>query len=126
MVRRLLVGFAEELELDGAGRVLISPSLRQYAGLEKEIWLIGQGRHFEIWSDAGWKAAAGCDLRRRRQAAASGPGKPCVVNADLHVSVLLTEAVAALAIRRTGVYVDATFGRGGHSRRSSPRSGRGG
>ena len=56
MVRRLLVGFAEEVELDGAGRLLISPSLRQYAGLEKEIWLIGQGRHFEIWSDAGWKA----------------------------------------------------------------------
>ena len=56
MVRRLLVGFAEEVELDGAGRLLISPSLRQYAGLEKEVWLIGQGRHFEIWSAAGWKA----------------------------------------------------------------------
>jgi len=38
------------------------------------------------------------------------------VNADLHVSVLLTEAVAALAIRPHGIYVDATFGRGGHSR----------
>lgn len=56
MVRRLLVGFAEDMELDGAGRLLISPSLRQYAGLEKDIWLVGQGRHFEIWSDAGWKA----------------------------------------------------------------------
>ncbi|MCM2289340.1 MAG: division/cell wall cluster transcriptional repressor MraZ [Sulfuritalea sp.] len=56
MVRRLLVGFAEDVELDGAGRLLISPSLRQYAGLEKEIWLVGQGRHFEIWSAAGWKA----------------------------------------------------------------------
>ncbi len=56
MVRRLLVGFAEDVELDGAGRLLISPSLRQYAGLEKEIWLIGQGRHFEIWSAAGWQA----------------------------------------------------------------------
>ena len=33
-----------------------------------------------------------------------------------HVSVLLTEAVAALNIRPDGVYVDATFGRGGHSR----------
>jgi MraZ protein len=56
MVRRLLVGFAEDVELDGAGRLLISPSLRQYAGLEKEIWLVGQGRHFEIWSAAGWQA----------------------------------------------------------------------
>ena len=34
-----------------------------------------------------------------------------------HVPVLLEEAVAALRIRPDGVYVDATFGRGGHSRR---------
>ncbi len=34
-----------------------------------------------------------------------------------HVTVLLAEAVAALAIKPTGVYVDGTFGRGGHSRR---------
>ena len=56
MVRRLLVGFAEDVELDGSGRLLLSPSLRQYAGLDKEIWLVGQGSHFEIWSDAGWRA----------------------------------------------------------------------
>jgi 16S rRNA (cytosine1402-N4)-methyltransferase len=33
-----------------------------------------------------------------------------------HISVLLQEAVAALNIRADGVYIDATFGRGGHSR----------
>ena len=33
-----------------------------------------------------------------------------------HISVLLAEAVAALAIKPAGIYVDATFGRGGHSR----------
>jgi 16S rRNA (cytosine1402-N4)-methyltransferase len=33
-----------------------------------------------------------------------------------HVSVLLTEAVEALAVQADGIYVDATFGRGGHSR----------
>jgi 16S rRNA (cytosine1402-N4)-methyltransferase len=38
------------------------------------------------------------------------------VSADTHVSVLLAESVAALAIRPHGIYVDATFGRGGHSR----------
>ena len=38
------------------------------------------------------------------------------MSADIHVSVLLAEAVAALAIRPAGIYVDATFGRGGHSR----------
>ena len=34
-----------------------------------------------------------------------------------HTTVLLEEAVEALAIKADGVYVDATFGRGGHSRR---------
>ncbi len=35
---------------------------------------------------------------------------------DEHVPVLLEEAVAALAVRPDGIYVDATFGRGGHAR----------
>ena len=38
------------------------------------------------------------------------------MSGDIHVSVLLAEAVAALAIKPAGIYVDATFGRGGHSR----------
>lgn len=33
-----------------------------------------------------------------------------------HITVLLNEAVAALNIRENGVYVDGTFGRGGHSK----------
>src|SRR5262245_22784132 len=37
-------------------------------------------------------------------------------DAPAHRAVLLEEAVAALAIRADGIYVDATFGRGGHSR----------
>ncbi|MDP2792752.1 MAG: 16S rRNA (cytosine(1402)-N(4))-methyltransferase RsmH [Sulfurisoma sp.] len=36
--------------------------------------------------------------------------------ASVHVSVLLSEAVEALAVKAEGAYVDATFGRGGHSR----------
>src|SRR3954468_20897812 len=36
---------------------------------------------------------------------------------DEHVPVLLEEAAAALSVKPSGVYVDATFGRGGHSRR---------
>jgi MraZ protein len=56
MLRRLLVGFAVDSDMDSAGRLLVAPELRQYAGLEKEIWLVGQGSHFEVWSDAGWRA----------------------------------------------------------------------
>ena len=45
------------------------------------------------------------------------------MSAGGHVSVLLTEAVEALAIKPDGVYVDATFGRGGHSREILARLG---
>lgn len=55
MLRRLLVGFAVDMEMDSAGRVLVAPELRQYAGLEKDVWLVGQGSHFELWSDSGWR-----------------------------------------------------------------------
>ena len=54
-LKRLLVGFAQEEALDAAGRVLIAPSLRQFARLEKQVWLVGQGSHFELWSDVGWQ-----------------------------------------------------------------------
>ena len=39
--KRLLVGFAEEMELDNSGRILVSPSQRQFAGLEKKVMLVG-------------------------------------------------------------------------------------
>jgi MraZ protein len=54
-IKRLLVGNAREEEMDAAGRLLIAPELRQFAGLEKLVWLVGQGSHFEIWSDVGWQ-----------------------------------------------------------------------
>ena len=54
-IKRLLVGNARDEEMDSAGRLLISPELRSFAQLEKQVWLVGQGSHFEIWSDAGWQ-----------------------------------------------------------------------
>ncbi len=54
--KRLLIGFAEEHVLDGNGRVLISPELRKYAGIEKLVMFVGQGTHFEIWNSAAWDA----------------------------------------------------------------------
>ena len=54
-IKRLLVGHARDEEMDSAGRLLVSPELRQFAQLEKLVWLVGQGSHFEIWSDAGWQ-----------------------------------------------------------------------
>ncbi len=53
--QRLLVGFAEELELDAQGRILVSPTLRKFAGLKKDVMLVGQGNRFEIWDVASWE-----------------------------------------------------------------------
>lgn len=58
-LQRLLVGYAEDIELDSAGRLLISPVLREFAGLEKQAMLVGQGSHFELWSAEAWKTQLG-------------------------------------------------------------------
>jgi MraZ protein len=55
-LQRMLVGFAEDIELDSAGRLLVSPVLREFAGLEKQAMLVGQGSHFELWNLDAWRA----------------------------------------------------------------------
>lgn len=60
--QRLLIGYATTLELDGNGRVLVPPTLRDYAGLEKKLMLVGLGKKFELWSESAWlKSVADCD-----------------------------------------------------------------
>lgn len=53
-LQRLLIGHAAECELDGNGRILLPPPLREFAGLNKSIVMIGQGNKFEIWSEEAW------------------------------------------------------------------------
>ncbi|WP_226702251.1 division/cell wall cluster transcriptional repressor MraZ [Microbulbifer elongatus] len=52
--QRLLIGYACELQVDANGRVLIPPTLREYAGLEKKLMLVGQGKKLELWSEDRW------------------------------------------------------------------------
>lgn len=47
--RRIFLGNAMDVDLDSAGRILVSPELRMAAGLEKEVMLLGMGSHFELW-----------------------------------------------------------------------------
>ncbi|MEW5943163.1 MAG: division/cell wall cluster transcriptional repressor MraZ [Pseudomonadota bacterium] len=53
-LQRLLVGNAGDAELDSAGRILVAPPLRQFAGLEKSVVLVGQGNKFELWDEEKW------------------------------------------------------------------------
>ena len=45
-----------DVDVDGAGRILIPGPLRRFAGLEKDVALIGQGVRFELWDEAKWGA----------------------------------------------------------------------
>lgn len=52
--QRLLIGYATPLELDSSGRVLVPPTLRDYARLDKKLMLVGLGKKFELWSEETW------------------------------------------------------------------------
>jgi len=52
--QRRIVGHAAEMEMDSHGRILISRELREFAGLDKQVMLIGQGNKFELWDEAQW------------------------------------------------------------------------
>ncbi len=54
-LQRLIVGHADDVEIDAAGRILVPPALRQYARLDKHVVLVGQGRKFELWDEAAWQ-----------------------------------------------------------------------
>ena len=70
-LQRLLLGNAQDVEIDSAGRVLIAPELRQAATLSRDVMMLGMGGHFEIW-DAAELA--------RREAADLAAGMPEVLN----------------------------------------------
>jgi MraZ protein len=53
-LQRLMVGHATELDLDGSGRILLPPSLREYGLLNRDVMLIGQGLRFELWDETRW------------------------------------------------------------------------
>ncbi|NLD69881.1 MAG: division/cell wall cluster transcriptional repressor MraZ [Limnobacter sp.] len=49
---RFFLGSACDVEMDGTGRILVSPELRKAASLDKEVMLLGMGDHLEVWDAA--------------------------------------------------------------------------
>lgn len=54
-LKRLLLGYAHELELDSNNRLLLPLLLRQYANLTKQVMLVGQLNKFELWNTDIWQ-----------------------------------------------------------------------
>ncbi len=50
--QRIFLGNASDVEMDSAGRILISPELRSAVGLARDAMLLGMGSHFEVWDAA--------------------------------------------------------------------------
>lgn len=53
-INHLLIGHANECDMDSNGRVLLSQTLRGFAGLDKHIMMVGQVDKFELWDEAAW------------------------------------------------------------------------
>ena len=47
--QRIFLGNASDVEMDGAGRILVAPELRHAVELQRDVMMLGMGSHFEIW-----------------------------------------------------------------------------
>ena len=52
---RFFLAGASQVEVDKQGRILIASNLREFAGLDKEVVLVGVGSRIEIWSLENWE-----------------------------------------------------------------------
>ena len=55
LLRQIILGNAQQLVPDGAGRILIPQNLRTIADLVDDVVFVGQGDYFEIWSAELWQ-----------------------------------------------------------------------
>jgi transcriptional regulator MraZ len=74
-LQRLMVGYATDVELDGHGRLLLPPTLRGFAHLDRNAMLIGQGNRFELWDEQRWE--------ERREQWLNGEESPASLPAEL-------------------------------------------
>ncbi len=54
LLLRLILGTAQELGVDANGQLTIPEELKEFANLQEDIFLIGQGEYFEIWAPDLW------------------------------------------------------------------------
>ena len=53
--KQMMRGYATDCQLDAHGRILVPAELRDYARIDKQAVILGQGNKFEIWNRASWE-----------------------------------------------------------------------
>lgn len=54
-LKRIYVSGAVECDVDDSGRILVPPTLREYAGLKKDVLWAGSGKYAELWDLETWR-----------------------------------------------------------------------
>jgi MraZ protein len=62
------LGHAAEVEQDASGRILVPVTLRQFAHLDKQVMVVGQGKKLELWDEKRWHEACECWLKEHADA----------------------------------------------------------
>jgi MraZ protein len=55
-LKRIMIGYSTVVEVDASGRLLVPPTLREYAEMDKKVMLVGLVKKFEVWSEERWAA----------------------------------------------------------------------
>lgn len=69
LIQRRMIAPAQETEIDKAGRIVIPPTLREYADLKKECLILGLKKYMEIWSEASYQSYLEANEAKFKEAA---------------------------------------------------------
>ncbi len=69
LIHRRMIAPAQETEIDRSGRIVIPPTLRDYADLKKECLILGLKKYMEIWAESSYQAYLDANEAKFKEAA---------------------------------------------------------
>ncbi len=69
LIQRRMIAPAQETEIDKAGRIVVPPTLREYADLRKECLILGLKKYMEVWSESSYQAYLDANEAKFKEAA---------------------------------------------------------
>jgi MraZ protein len=69
LIQRRMIAPAQETDIDKAGRIVVPPTLREYADLKKECIILGLKKYMEIWSESSYQAYLDANEAKFKEAA---------------------------------------------------------